>query len=81
MPASTPFAAFRSIRIQKGLSLEERPRMVSFYARASVRGKQYYWNTETADFARAERLALAWFQRLHRDEKKDTGSLTQAYEH
>lgn len=78
----TTFTAFRSIRLQKGLSLEERRNLRHYYARASVGGTQHYLNTETADFARAERRAVSWFRRLRDDrvENEGAGSIAAAYE-
>lgn len=77
---SSPYTAFRSFRIEKGLSLEERKGMLTLYARASVKGEQHYHNTETSDFARAERIATGWFRKLVRADQQASGTLFAAAE-
>jgi Phage integrase SAM-like domain len=62
-----PFTAYRSIRLERGLSLEERERATCYAARASVNGETHHLNTETSDYQRAERLARSWFRRLTSD--------------
>ncbi|MGV1037943.1 MAG: hypothetical protein ACOYD0_13095 [Candidatus Nanopelagicales bacterium] len=59
-----PFLTNKSIRLEKGLCLEERKGAANYKARASLSGQVFFYNTETADYARAERLARSWFKRL-----------------
>jgi hypothetical protein len=61
------FTANRSFKLEKGLYLEERKGAANYKARASVKGSSFFFNTETADYARAERLARSWFKRLVAD--------------
>lgn len=63
------FAANRSFKLEKGLYLEERVGAANYKARASVKGKSFFVNTETSDFTRAQRVAQSWFRRLVADEQ------------
>jgi integrase len=62
------FTANRSFKIEKGLYLEERKNAANYRAVASVKGRRHAMNTETADFERAQRLAVSWFKRLLTDD-------------
>jgi integrase len=57
----------KTFKLEKGLTLEERVRESTLKARAHVRGKSHYLNTETQDFDRASRMARSWFYRLKGD--------------
>ena len=59
-----PFSAFKSFKLGKGLSIEERVGAAHYKARARIKGVVYPYNTETADFDRAKREALSWFKRM-----------------
>ncbi|HUR33381.1 MAG TPA: phage integrase SAM-like domain-containing protein, partial [Vicinamibacterales bacterium] len=63
------FSQNKSFRLQHGLYLEERKGAASYKARASLKGvtPPPFFNTETNDYARAERLARSWFRRLTAD--------------
>ena len=78
--ATLPFTAYRAHKIRKGLSLEERRNALSFYARATLRTKTHYLNTETRDFDRAVRIAESWFRRLDSNATNTAGSVRTAYE-
>jgi len=58
------YTEHKTFKLEKGLTLEERVRESTLKARAHVRGKSHYLNTETRDFDRAARLARSWFYRL-----------------
>jgi hypothetical protein len=58
------FTSNRSFKLEKGLYLEERKGAANYKARASVKGRVFFTNTETADFTRAERIARSWFRRV-----------------
>jgi integrase len=62
-----PFTEFKSFRLERGLSLEARPRATTYVAVGRVHGKVERENTETSDFDRAERKARSWFSRLKGD--------------
>jgi hypothetical protein len=53
-----------SFKLQKGLYLDERKGAAFLKARASIKGKISFTNTETTDFKRAERIAISWFRGL-----------------
>ena len=61
------FAEFKSLKLEKGLSLEERPRATTYAAAARLNGKVHRMNTETSDYDRASRVARSWFSRLKAD--------------
>ena len=54
--------------------------MLTLYARASVKGKQHYLNTDTRDFDRASRIAQSWLRRLASNSETKGGSISAAYE-
>lgn len=62
------FTANRSFKVEKGLYLEERKNAANYRAVASIQGKRHSTNTETADFERAQRVAVSWFKRLVSDQ-------------
>src|SRR6266699_1282086 len=68
------FAANKSFRLERGLYLEERKGAACYKARASIKGIQPppFFNTETSDYATAERLARSWFKRLSADPTPDS---------
>lgn len=61
------FTAFKSFRLDRGLSLEARPRATTYVAVARINGTVNRENMETSDYDRAERKARSWFSRLNAD--------------
>ena len=58
------YAENHSFKLQKGLYLDERKGAAYLKARACIKGKIHFTNTETTDFKRAERIAISWFRGL-----------------
>jgi len=62
-----PYSEHKTFKLERGLTLEERKGESTLKARAHIKGKSHYFNTETTDFDRATRTARSWFFRLKGD--------------
>ena len=58
------YAENHSFKIHKGLYLDERKGAAFLKARACIKGKIHFTNTETTDFKRADRIAQSWYRGL-----------------